>query len=154
VYSVSLCPYSAARRLSRSRPLVLAAAVSLSLCGCSYQLPSMMAVADDATASINRQPRALADTLDPEDQRRAIAAMGVALDPQGNGASVNWDNPNSGARGTFTPVGGPYPAEEGVCRAFLADIGGTAPERHLQGVGCRDKRGEWKIGDLKPWKKG
>ena len=35
----------------------------------------------------------------------------------------------------------------------LADIGGKAASRQLQGVGCRDKSGEWKVGDLKPWKK-
>lgn len=114
----------------------------------------MAASQDDVTGSIDRPARSLADTLDPEDWRRAHAALGTALDPQGNGAPVNWDNPRSGAKGTFTPVGGAYPSDEGVCRAFLADIGGKAASRQLQGVGCRDKSGEWKVGDVKPWRRG
>ena len=108
---------------------------------------------DDITGSIEKPSPSLASTLDPEDWRRAHAALGVALDPQGNGALVNWDNPQSGVRGAFTPVGNAYASEDGVCRAFLADIGGKAAPRQLQGVGCRDKGGEWKVNDLRPWKR-
>ncbi len=50
----------------------------------------------------------LASELGPEDLRRADAAMSVALDPQGNGAAVSWDNPQSGIKGSFVPVGGPF----------------------------------------------
>ncbi len=108
---------------------------------------------DDVTGSIDKPAPSLASSLDPEDWRRAHAALGVALDPQGNGAPVAWDNPLSGVRGTFSPVGAAYPSDESVCRAFLAEIGGKAAARHLQGVGCRDKAGEWRVADLKPWKK-
>ncbi len=109
---------------------------------------------DDITGSIDKPVPALSSILDPEDWRRAHAALGVALDPQGNGALVNWDNPQSGVRGTFTPVGQAYPSNDSICRAFLADIGGKAAARQLQGVGCREKDGEWRVSDLKPWKKG
>ncbi len=79
--------------------------------------------------------------------------MSVALDPQGNGAAVNWDNPRSGAKGVFTPVGDARPSDDRICRAFLAEIGGAAPAQSLQGVACRDKSGEWSVGEVKPWKK-
>ena len=122
MYLFSALSYSARRRLAGLRAPLVAAALSLAFGGCSYQLPSLLGGDDDATASIDRPARSLADTLDGEDWRRAHAALGVALDPQGNGAPVNWDNPRSGAKGTFTPVGGAYPSEDSVCRAFLADI--------------------------------
>ena len=38
--------------------------------------------------------------------------------------------------------------------AHWADIGGKSAPRQLQGVGCRDKSGEWKVGDVKPWRRG
>lgn len=109
---------------------------------------------DDVTGSIDRPVRALAASLDAEDWRRAYAALGVALDPQGSGAPVNWDNPQSGMRGVFTPVGPAYPSDDKLCRAFLADIAGRTQPQTLQGAGCREKSGDWIVGDLKPWKKG
>ena len=109
---------------------------------------------DDVTGSIEKPLPSLAATLDPEDWRRAHAALGVALDPQGNGAPVKWENPQSGVTGVFTPVGAAYPSGEAICRAFLSEVGGKAAARDLQGVGCRDKSGDWRIADLKNWRKG
>ena len=142
------------RTSARLLSLGLVASLLLAVAGCatSIPLPSMISD-DDVTGSIDRPAPTLASTLEPEDSRRAHAALGVALDPQGNGAAVNWDNPQSGVRGAFTPVGAAYPSEDSICRAFLADIGGKTAPKQLQGVGCRDKSGEWRVGDLKPWKK-
>ncbi|MGH6800680.1 MAG: RT0821/Lpp0805 family surface protein [Methylocella sp.] len=64
----------------------------------------------------------LAGLLDAEDWRRAKAALSTALDPQGNGSLVGWDNPDSGNKGSFTPVGKPFPMEAGICRVFLAEV--------------------------------
>ena len=77
----------------------------------------------------------------------------MALDPQGNGAPVAWDNPLSGAKGMFTPVGEARPSDDKICRAFLAEIGGAVPSQSLQGVACRDKTGDWAFTEVKPWKK-
>ncbi|MEF3365936.1 RT0821/Lpp0805 family surface protein [Methylocystis sp. 9N] len=131
------------------------------LSGCSIAVPmsgSAMwekeSVAQDATGSITKRPPALSRALDPEDLRRAVAAMSTALDPQGSGASVNWDNPQTGAKGSFTPVGQPYPLEGKVCRAFLADIAVKENEEKLQGAACREKSAEWALTDVKPLRKG
>ena len=95
----------------------------------------------------------LSSALDSEDWRRAQSALSVALDPQGNGAAVNWDNPKSGMKGSFIPAGDAVPAGEKICRPFSAELGGSTPSEHLLGVGCRDKAGEWTIDDVKPAKK-
>jgi surface antigen len=76
---------------------------------------------------------------------RAKAALSTALDPQGSGSLVGWDNPDSGNKGSFTPVGKPFPVEAGVCRVFLAEV-------NRKGA-CSDERGEWTIAEAKPWKK-
>ena len=143
-------------RTSRTLPKVALIGIGLALGGCSSALP--LVSNDDVTGSIPvaavvSQPATLSSRLDIEDWRRARGALGVALDPQGNGTPVAWDNPGTGIKGLITPVGDAYAADEKICRAFLADIGGKTPSQHLQGRGCRDKAGEWSVSDVKPWKK-
>ncbi|MFN3672892.1 MAG: RT0821/Lpp0805 family surface protein [Bosea sp. (in: a-proteobacteria)] len=94
----------------------------------------------------------LASELGPEDMRRADAAMAVALDPQGNGASVSWDNPQSGSKGSFTPVGGPFLRSDEVCRAFIASVQTQTKPAKLQGTACRPSGGDWSVKDATPWK--
>lgn len=149
------------RNIGRPRRLVaggarlcaLAMIMTAGGCATAIPLPSFMGfgTANDVTGSIPPPSAALSPFLDQEDWRRAKGAMGLALDPQGNGAPVSWDNPRSGARGAFTPVADAKPVDDKICRAFLAEIGGAAPARSVQGTACRDKAGEWVLGDVKPW---
>lgn len=105
---------------------------------------------EDITGSIAPANRISAD-MDVEDWRRARGALGLALDPQGNGEAVAWDNPKSGARGAFTPVGPAKPVDDRICRSFLASLGGSLPQRSLQGFACRDKGGDWAVDEVTPW---
>lgn len=108
------------------------------------------------TGSIRKPSSApeLARGLDAEDFRRARAALGTALDPQGEGGGVRWDNGQTGAKGEFTPVGHAYPEDGKICRAFLAEIATKLGEEHLQGTACREKIAEWTIVEVRPWRKG
>jgi surface antigen len=139
---------------------LMATLMAATLGGCSFAIPggepapAWKNVSDDVTGSIpHRSTPTLSNALDQEDWRRASAALGVALDPQGAGASVNWDNPESHARGSFTPVGQPYPSEGKVCRAFLAEVGTKESHEQLQGTACRDKSADWALIDVRPWRK-
>ena len=143
----------APRRLAPVFHLGAVLVAGLCLAGCSVSVPmgSLVADQDLTTASTGgRQDSPLHASLNPEDWRRARAALGVALDPQGSGASVSWDNPDSGAKGSFTPVGQPFVQDDAVCRAFLAAL-----QRHeaatLQGTACRPSGGEWTIKDVRPF---
>lgn len=140
-------------RVLHAPAVIVIAALALSGCATAIPLPSIMGVSrDDVTGSIN-QPSPLSASLDVEDWRRARGAMALALDPQGNGAPVSWDNPRSGAKGSFVPVGAARPAGETICRAFLAELGGSITPQNLQGDACRDASGEWTLGKVQPWKK-
>ena len=138
---------------------------AMTLCGCSLSLPSMSSstgVDYEATGSIKpSKPLAapvvappaspLSARLDPEDWRRARAALGVALDPQGNGATVAWSNPQSGRAGSFVPVAAPYPVDGQVCRAFIAKIDAD----HVQGAACRiGGTDDWDVKNVRPFKDG
>lgn len=140
-----------------------APALALMLSGCSLTFPMMGFKGSEesepvvlTTGSLQQGPRRsgpqLSDHLGPEDMRRALGAMALALDPQGNGSPVNWDNAESKASGRFTPVAGPYLKDDEICRAFLAAIRTPMDQHALQGTACRPSGGAWDIRELKPWK--
>lgn len=109
---------------------------------------------NDVTGSIKKSTPQLAGDLDSEDRRRAAAALGTALDPQGEGGGVNWDNPQTGAKGKFTPVGLAYPTDGKICRAFLAEVATREQSERLQGTACRERTVEWTLTEVRPWRKG
>lgn len=105
---------------------------------------------EDVTGSIAKPAPRLSRRLDAEDQRRAMAALATALDPQGSGAAVHWDNPQSGAKGSFTAAGQPYPVEARICRAFAAEIAAEEGVEKLRGAACREKSADWILIEAKP----
>ena len=127
---------------------------ALALGGCSVSMPisPFGKSSDDVTGSIAKS-NPLSRALDSEDWRRAKAALSTALDPQGNGETVNWDNPQTGAKGSFVAVAQAYPADDGICRAFISNISAKEAAESLQGTACRDKLGEWTLSNVRPWKR-
>ena len=127
------------------------------LAGCSVSFSPMALFNredDPPTGSIAAKPVSpLSPDLTAEDWRRASAALAVALDPQGNGAGVGWDNPETKMRGSITPVGAPYVRNDEVCRAFLATTITNAGQEWVQGNACKPSGEEWAVRDAKPWKK-
>jgi surface antigen len=91
--------------------------------------------------------------LDAEDWRRALAALVTALDPQGNGGHVLWDNGASRNRGSFAPVGNAFVVKDEICRVYVAMVAAGEPEEWFQGTACRISASEWLIKDAKPWKR-
>jgi surface antigen len=71
-------------------------------------------------------------------------------------SSQPWSNPETGARGSVTPLAKTYTAEDGrTCRDFLASYVNGKTESWLQGAGCQASRGaRWEIHTLKPWSQG
>jgi surface antigen len=132
---------------------------ALSLASCSFAIPGGEPVSwsgnvsDEVTGSIRPKAPELSQLLDQEDKRRAAAALAVALDPQGAGASVNWDNPQTQAKGSFTPAGPPYPSDGRVCRGFRAEIAAKETQERLQGAACRERTADWELIEVKPGRK-
>lgn len=114
----------------------------------SMPIAPLTSSSDDATDSIPSS--SLERLLDAEDWRRAKAALSTALDPQGNGAPVVWDNPQSGDKGSFAPTGKAYPSDGKICRAFSSQINRKSDEQSMQGTACSGKAGEWTILEITP----
>jgi surface antigen len=139
--------------VSEAVKVVAIAALAFALAGCSFS-SSVIGFTDEepeVTGSIASKPVTLSPALNEEDWRRAKAALGVALDPQGPGTLVSWDNPQSAMKGHFKPTGAPYVKNDEICRDFDADLGGPA-SASLQGSACRPSGGEWAIKEIKPAK--
>jgi surface antigen len=137
--------------------------------GCSLTMPfeerSAASQADaDVTGSVTpRPPKDIAlppgqvspfsAKLDDEDWRRQRAALATALDPQGNSGSVRWENTDSGAKGSFAPIGNAFVFRHEICRAFVATVTAGEPEQSFQGSACRSTPTDWAIKDVTPGKK-
>lgn len=136
-------------------PCIAAAGLAVTLAGCSFSMPiatlASSTSSEDMTGSIPKS--SLEHLLEAEDWRRAKAALATALDPQGNGSVVGWDNPESGNKGSFTPIGKPYPANERICRIFVSQIDRKGNEQSMRGTACAEKGGDWTISEVAPLKK-
>jgi surface antigen len=137
--------------------LAFASVIALSAAACSMSFPMTSLVNDEPSTTASVAPKAispLSAELGEEDWRRAKAALAVALDPQGSGSQVAWDNPDTTLKGAFTPVGQPFVKNDEICRAFSAMVSGQSAASSLQGTACRPSGGEWAIKEIKPVKKG
>lgn len=129
--------------------------IGLGTGGCSFSRndTSAYAKADDSdlTGSIARPTKDAAPT--ETDLAFARNAASDVLSKGDRDSSQHWENPETGARGSVTPIAQSYAAEDGrKCRDFLASYVNGATESWLQGAGCQSGRGRWEILTLKPWR--
>lgn len=160
----SVCKASSSERGGGARlphVVALGAALGFALAGggCSFSLPVISPAADDAPAIVEpvstgtlgpRPVPQFAAELGPEDWRRASAALAVALDPQGNGKAVKWENPESDRRGAVEAAGPPFVKNDEVCRPFMATVAGPGLTRQVRGTACRPSGGAWEIKQAGP----
>ena len=69
-------------------------------------------------------------------------------------SSQPWQNPETGARGSVTPLAQAYSSDGRTCRDFLASYVNGRNESWLQGAACQTGHGRWEIHTLKPWRRG
>ena len=69
-------------------------------------------------------------------------------------SSQPWENPETGARGSVTPLAEAYATDGRTCRDFLASYVNGRSESWLQGAACQSEKGRWEIHTLKPWRRG
>jgi surface antigen len=67
-------------------------------------------------------------------------------------SSQPWENPETGARGSVTPLAQAYSSDGRTCRDFLASYVNGRTESWLQGAACQSGEGRWEIHTLKPWR--
>lgn len=141
--------------------LALVLAVPAAGCSFSYQLGSLFGDDDKADHTGSISPKVLAkpapappDVSMPEsDLAFARAAAVDVVSRDGRTLSAPWENPQTGARGTVTPIAQAYASDGTTCRDFLASYVRQGSEAWLQGAACRGARGKWEVRNLRPWKR-
>lgn len=83
----------------------------------------------------------------------ARAAVSELLNKGSKDSSVPWENPETGARGTVTPIASAYSQDGATCHDFLASYERNGSSSWLQGAACRASKGKWEVRNLKPWQR-
>jgi surface antigen len=128
----------------------------VALGGCSYQLGALAGkekAKPELTASVTpaSAPAASATNKPPEgDLILAKAAAADMLTKGRKDASVPWENPRTGARGTVTPLASAYSQDGFQCHDFLASYVKGEQESWYQGGACRVHGGRWQVRDIRP----
>ena len=106
----------------------------------------------DATGALGAVP---AGTPVPTESDLAFArnAASDVLTKGDKDSSQPWENPETGARGSVTPLAEAYSADGRTCRDFLASYVNGRSESWLQGAACQSGHGRWEIRSLKPWRR-
>jgi surface antigen len=92
----------------------------------------------------------------PSDSDLAFArnAASDVLTKGDKDSSQPWENPETGARGSVTPLAQAYSSDGRTCRDFLASYVNGRAESWLQGAACQSGHdGRWEIHTLKPWRR-
>lgn len=138
-------------RRARAQFAFLSLAIALFSTGCSLTMNlAGFSSEEETTASIAPQTSVFPVPLDDEDWRRVNAALSLAVDPQGAGLPVNWDNPASKRRGSFEQSGTLAIVGHTICRPFKARIVDGLKESQHVGQACRTGPSEWAMRDVKP----
>ena len=87
----------------------------------------------------------LGKALDQVDKQRMQKTAQTSLENNKVGETASWSNPDSGNKGTVTPVKTYQTAEGQYCREYqqTVTIGGKTEEAY--GTACRQPDGTWKI---------
>ncbi|MGH9693926.1 MAG: RT0821/Lpp0805 family surface protein [Bryobacteraceae bacterium] len=104
----------------------------------------------EVTASVD-PARASAPAPTESDLAFARNAASDVLTKGDKDSSQPWENPETGARGSVTPVASAYSSGGRTCRDFLASYVNGHNESWLHGSACQIVHGRWEIHTLMPW---
>lgn len=137
-------------------PLTSALVLTLACGGCSMsgQFDSFFGSDKaDHTGSITPPPgtKEVGELPPDADLAYARAAASELLRRGQKDASITWENPSTGARGTVTPIASAYTQDGRTCHDFLASYVTTSAQAWMQGEACKQQKGVWEVRALKPW---
>ena len=135
---------------------MLTLALSVGGCSFSYQLDNLFGKTDEARLTGALKPAApaikpVADLPPEGDLIIARAAVSEVMSKGGKDASVSWENPQTGARGTVTPIAAARSEDGLTCHEFLASFERDGSSSWMQGEACRADKGKWEVRTMKPW---
>jgi surface antigen len=136
--------------------LMTAILIAVGVGGCSLPRPDNAFAKMDDSEVTGSLGAAGTGTPTPTETDLAFArnAASDVLTKGDRDSSQPWENPETGARGSVTPLAQAYSADGRTCRDFLASYVNGRSETWLQGAACKSSQGRWEIHTLKPWRQG
>ena len=129
--------------------------IGVGLGGCGLSRPDgAFAKMEDKGVTGSIAPSASPPAPTDSDLAFARTAASDVLTKGDKDSSQPWENPETGARGSVTPLAQAYSSDGRTCRDFLASYVNGRSERWLEGAACRTDHGSWEIHTLKPWRRG
>jgi len=129
--------------------------IGIGASGCSLnRFDGIFGKTGDVTGSLGPAPQPIAAEPTESDLAFTRNAASDVLTRGDKDASQHWENPETGARGSVTPLAQAYAADGRTCRDFLASYVNGSAESWLQGAACQSGHGRWEIHTLKPWRQG
>ena len=128
--------------------------IGLGAGGCSLSRSDALAKLEEKDVTGAITPPAAPPVPTESDLAFARTAASDVLTKGDKDSSQPWENPETGARGSVTPLSQAYASEDGrTCRDFLASYVKGRTESWLQGAACRGGQGRWEIHTLRPWRR-
>ena len=88
---------------------------------------------------------AVGNRMDAADRREAYHATQNSLEKNPSGTETKWHNPDSGNRGSVTPLNS-YPVSNGrYCREYSHQVTINGKTEQAHGTACRQPDGSWQI---------
>ena len=88
---------------------------------------------------------AAGDYLTQQDQRNQMMARQQALEEQQAYRPVSWNNPQTGAAGSVTPVRTYQTASGQYCREFQENVTINGQRQNAYGTACLQPDGSWRV---------
>ena len=129
--------------------------IGLGAGGCSMSRSDALARLEEKDVTGAITPPAPPPVPTDSDMAFARTAASDVLTKGDKDSSQPWENPETGARGSVTPLSQAYAADDGrTCRDFLASYVKGRTESWMQGAACKGGHGRWEIQTIRPWKRG
>ena len=124
--------------------------------GCSYRMAGSSTLGsaslEDVTGTIPPTAQVVDDKPTETDLAFTRTAATDVLTRGDKNASQPWENPQTGARGSVTPLATAYSADGRTCHDFLASFVKGETESWLEGEACKEGQGRWEIKTMRPWR--
>ena len=134
----------------RGQMLAIITASALVLGGCAkMQIPLASlsgSVAEPASLTSETEVvSALSDLLSDSDVTMIGSVLATAMTEAEDGATVSWNNPETGASGSLIPLVVARADGGLLCRAFVGTLGAADTGQKFRGEACRLDDGNWQL---------
>ena len=134
----------------RGQMLAIIALSALLLSGCAkMQIPLASftgSVAEPASLTSETEAvSALSDLLSDSDVTLIGSVLATAMAEAEDGATVSWNNPETGASGSLMPLVVARADGGLLCRAFIGTLGVAEAGQKFRGEACRLDDGSWQL---------